>query len=123
MINAFQLVEHETTLRRFQGHVAVVTGAATGIGRACALRFAQEGANVACLDVNVTGNDATAEACRRYGTGVISLRCDVSSEHDVQRAIAQVISLWERIDTLVAAAGIYAGGLLSEVQREFRLSW
>ncbi|MFN4292507.1 MAG: SDR family NAD(P)-dependent oxidoreductase [Thermoflexales bacterium] len=115
MINAFQSVEHETTLRRFQRHVAVVTGAAGGIGRACALRFAQEGANVACLDVNDAGNDATAEACRRYGIGAVSLRCDVSSEHDVQHAIAQVMSRWGRIDVLVAAAGIYAGGLLSEV--------
>lgn len=115
MTSAFQPIEHETTLRRFHGHIAVITGAASGIGRACALRFAQEGANVACLDVSDAGNAATAETCRRYGAGAISLHCDVSSENDVRYDVAQVMSRWGRIDVLVAAAGIYTGGLLSEV--------
>ena len=107
--------EHETSLRRFAGCVAVITGAASGIGRACALRFAQEGACVACLDVNDAANEATAEACRRYGSRAISLRCDVSSPDDVNGSIAQAIDRWEHVDILVAAAGIYTGGLLSEV--------
>ncbi|MCS7055732.1 MAG: SDR family oxidoreductase [Thermoflexales bacterium] len=115
MTLSLQPVEHETALRRFGGQVVVVTGAAHGIGRACALRFAQEGANVACLDVDDAGNSATAEACRRYGVGTIALHCDVSRESDVAFDIAQVMSRWGRIDALIAAAGIYTGGLLSEV--------
>ncbi len=118
MTDSLRNTEHETSLRRFIGCVAVITGAASGIGRACALRFAQEGAHVACLDVNDAGDEATAEACRRYGVGAISLHCDVSSETDIQYDIAQVMSRWGRIDVLVAAAGIYTGGLLHEVTRQ-----
>lgn len=110
-----QPIEHETTLRRFAGQVAVVTGAARGIGRACALRFAQEGANVACLDVNDPINDATALACRARGAGAISLHCDVASPDDIHDDLAQVMSRWGRVDVLVAAAGVYTGGLLNEV--------
>jgi NAD(P)-dependent dehydrogenase (short-subunit alcohol dehydrogenase family) len=115
MMDQLPFVEHETSLRRFIGHVAVITGAAGGIGRACALRFAQEGACVACLDVNDVANEATAQACRRYSEQAISLHCDVSSPDDVNRSIAQTTDRWEHVDILVAAAGIYTGGLLSEV--------
>ena len=115
MTDHLRPVEHETSLRRFTGHVAVITGAASGIGRACALRFAQEGADVACLDVNDVANQATAETCRRYGRQAISLHCEVSAPDDVNESIAQVTDRWGHIDILVAAAGIYTGGLLGEV--------
>ena len=49
--------------RRFVGKVAVITGAAGGIGGACALRFAQEGANIACLDIAATANEQIAAQC------------------------------------------------------------
>lgn len=110
--------EHETTLRRFVGQVAVITGAAKGIGHACAVRFAQEGAHVACLDVHDAGNAETAEVCRRYGADVVALHCDVTQMADVQRAVEETMQRWGRIDILVAAAGIYTGGLLTEVSLE-----
>ncbi|MCS7060428.1 MAG: SDR family oxidoreductase [Anaerolineae bacterium] len=110
--------EHETKLRRFVGHVAVITGAAKGIGRACAVRFAQEGAHVACLDVHDTGNAEAVETCRRYGADAISVHCDVTKLEDIQRAVDEVMRRWGRIDILVAAAGIYTGGLLTEVSVE-----
>jgi NAD(P)-dependent dehydrogenase (short-subunit alcohol dehydrogenase family) len=102
-------------MQRFAGHVVVVTGAATGIGEATALRFAQEKARVACLDVNDEANEATAAACRELGVPALTIHCDVSSREDQQRAIARVVDEWGRVDTLVASAGIYASGPLPEV--------
>lgn len=110
--------EHETALRRFVGQVAVVTGSAKGIGRACAVRFAQEGARVACLDIHDPGNAETGAICRRYGAEVAVIHCDVTRLEDVQRAAEEAMQRWERIDILVTAAGIYTGGLLPEVTLE-----
>ena len=56
-------------MKRFVGNVAVITGAASGIGQACAVRFAQEGANVACLDLATARNEETAAKCRALGVG------------------------------------------------------
>ncbi len=100
---------------RFAGQVAVITGAANGIGRACALRFAREGAGVACLDIDDPANAATAEACRGYGNDAIDLHCDVSAPDEVNASIARVMARWQRIDVLIADAGIYTGGLLNEM--------
>lgn len=102
-------------MRRFKGHVAVVTGTAGGIGQACALRFAQEGAQVAGLDVNDAANEASAQRCRDYGAEALALHCNVADEAAVREAIAQVMQQFGRIDILVAAAGIYTGGLMAEV--------
>ena len=110
-----QKTMHRTNLKRFEEHVAVVTGAAGGIGKACALRFAQEGANVACLDVKMAGAEATATACRQEGAGALAMLCNVTEQASVQAAITEVMQTWGRIDVLVAAAGIYSGGLLAEV--------
>ncbi|MCA9948311.1 MAG: SDR family NAD(P)-dependent oxidoreductase, partial [Anaerolineales bacterium] len=51
-------------MKRFVDHVVMITGAANGIGEACALRFAQEGANIVCLDVAEAANAATAVSCQ-----------------------------------------------------------
>jgi NAD(P)-dependent dehydrogenase (short-subunit alcohol dehydrogenase family) len=101
--------------KRFVGQVAVVTGGAKGIGGACALRFAQEGANVAILDLEMTAADENAKACRAEGVDVLVLQCNVADEASVQNAIDTVVKKWNRIDILVAAAGIYSGKPLIEV--------
>ena len=102
-------------IRRFDDQVVVITGSATGIGAATADRFAAEGARVACLDVNETGNDTTAAAARSEGVETMALTCDVRSQDDQQAAFDQVMAAWGRIDVLVACAGIYVGGPLSEI--------
>lgn len=103
------------TTKRFVGQVAMITGAGSGIGKACALRFAQEGAHVVCLDVNDAGNEATAQECRQYGVETLTMHCDVTQEEDIERAVQAAAERWGRIDVLVAAAGLYRGASLPEV--------
>ncbi len=100
---------------RFHEQVVVITGAATGIGQASAVRFASEGARVACLDIETTKNEATAVEAAEHGGEAIALACDVRSRPDQEAAIATVVDRWGRIDVLVASAGMYVGGPLPEI--------
>jgi len=102
-------------MKRFIGQVAVVTGGAKGIGGACAERFAQEGARVACLDVIDEVNEQHAADLRQQGYEAIALHCDVADPESVKAAVDAVLKRWGRIDILVAAAGIYTGSPLTEV--------
>ncbi len=102
-------------MRRFENQVVVITGSATGIGAATALRFAAEGARVACLDINDADNEATAEAAQAAGVEALALHCDVRSRDSQHAAFETVKGSWGRLDVLVASAGIYVGGPLPEV--------
>ncbi|NPV55299.1 MAG: SDR family oxidoreductase [Anaerolineae bacterium] len=101
--------------KRFEGQVALVTGAGKGIGRACALRFAREGACVALLSRTQANNDDAAAECRRAGAAALALRCDVASQADIHAAFERTLAEWGRIDIVVAAAGVYSGAALPEV--------
>ena len=101
--------------KRFTNQVAIITGAASGIGRACAVRFAQEGANIACLDLNEEANDAAAAECRELGVEAITLACNVAETDSVKTAVETTMKQWGRVDVLVTAAGIYSGSPLPEV--------
>jgi NAD(P)-dependent dehydrogenase (short-subunit alcohol dehydrogenase family) len=102
-------------MRRFEKKVVLITGAANGIGKACVLRFAQEGAFVACLDVTDKLNEATAQEARDLGTEALALHCDVTSNADIKNVVSAVMDKWGRIDVLVGSAGIYTGAPLTEV--------
>ena len=106
--------------RRFPGQVAVITGAARGIGRACALRFAQEGAHVVCLDLLAEENEAVAAECTALGTKgspteALALTCDVTDPESVRTRMQAPLARWGRIDVLITAAGVYSGSPLAEV--------
>ncbi len=103
------------SLKRFIGQVAIVTGAASGIGHACAIRFAQEGANVTCLDFNEKANQSTAAECQKLGVQVMAHTCDVTNAESLKSAVAATMAKWGRVDVLVAAAGIYSGSSLPDV--------
>lgn len=83
--------------------IAVVTGAARGIGKACAQRLAEEGACVAILDLDLKAAQAVAAG---LGDGGLAIRCDVSNEAAVKRAFAQVVQAWGGLDLLVSNAGL-----------------
>ena len=91
---------------RFADRVALVTGAASGIGQAIARRLASEGAPTACLDVHGAGAEATAAAIAEAGGTAIGLRCDVTDEAAV---IAAVDAVRERLG--VATAVCSSAGL------------
>jgi NAD(P)-dependent dehydrogenase (short-subunit alcohol dehydrogenase family) len=100
---------------RFAGQGVVITGAARGIGKACALRFAQEGARVVCMDLLAKENEAAAAECAALGVETLALACDVTDPESVQSCIRSALERWGRIDALITAAGIYSGSPLAEV--------
>lgn len=102
-------------MKRFVGQVAVITGAAKGIGKAVALRFAEEGARVAILDVDEASSKTAVEECKALGAEVMTIFCDVTSPESVKAAFQAVLDSWGRVDTLVASAGIYSGAPLPDV--------
>ena len=88
--------------------VAIVTGAAGGLGRAFAVAFAREGARVVCADLNVTGAQETAEMIHQHGGAAIAAALDVTNEASAQLMAQETVDEWGQIDVLVNNAAIYA---------------
>ncbi|SAL81477.1 3-hydroxybutyrate dehydrogenase [Caballeronia choica] len=91
---------------KLDGKVAVVTGAASGIGKAIAMTFAEAGAAVAIADLNQGGADAVAEEIRGKGGTAIGVAMDVTSEQAVNEGIDRVAAELGSVDILVSNAGI-----------------
>jgi len=91
---------------KLNGKVAIVTGAASGIGRASAIAFAREGAKVLVVDRDEGDGQATAAAIGAQGDTALFCRADVSNETEVKQAVATAIEAWGRIDILFNNAGV-----------------
>jgi 3-hydroxybutyrate dehydrogenase len=91
---------------QLQGKVAVITGAASGIGKEIARSFAEAGATVAIADRNAAAADAAAAELRTAGRRSLGIAMDVTSESEVDSGIAAVVEAFGRIDVLVSNAGI-----------------
>jgi NAD(P)-dependent dehydrogenase (short-subunit alcohol dehydrogenase family) len=88
------------------GKATLVTGAASGIGRATALAFARAGARVVVSDVAEAAGEETASAARALGASAHFVRCDVARSADVQALVAATIARFGRLDCAVNNAGI-----------------
>lgn len=91
---------------QLQSNVAIVTGAASGIGRAIALRFAQEGAAVVIADINTTGAQETEARVRDAGGRALVVTTDVRRGDETQAMVAAVVEQFGHVDILVNGAGI-----------------
>jgi NAD(P)-dependent dehydrogenase (short-subunit alcohol dehydrogenase family) len=101
----------EATMGQLSGKRAIVTGAASGIGRASVLLFVREGARVLAVDRNEDGVNETAELARQAGGGVVAVGADVADEASVQAYTARAIAELGGLDIVYANAGISAGAL------------
>ncbi len=103
---------------RFDGRIALVTGGASGIGRACVQRFLDDGASVVVGDLNEAACDALAD---EFDGRVVAQRCDVTIESDIETLCALAISRFGRLDFAVANAGRGTFGMITEHSvEEFR---
>jgi len=97
------------------GKTALVTGAASGIGRASALAFAREGANVVVSDINEKGGEDTVRLIKQTGGNSVFIRADVSNSNEVETLINRVIEIYGRLDFAHNNAGIL-GELVGTLQ-------
>jgi NAD(P)-dependent dehydrogenase (short-subunit alcohol dehydrogenase family) len=101
-------------MSRLENKVAVITGAASGMGKAAAILFAREGAHVVLADLNVTGGEETAQLASAAGRRCVFQRTDVSQEDDVKALIARAQSEFGRLDITFNNAGI--GGAVGSLE-------
>lgn len=95
---------------RVEGRVALVTGAASGLGAAAVAALAREGAAVAITDVDADAAARVAEDLAGTGASAVALRLDVTDEDEWASAVAEVRTRFGRLDVLVSNAGIASGG-------------
>jgi 3-hydroxybutyrate dehydrogenase len=91
---------------KLDGKVAIVTGAASGIGKAIAERYAREGAKIVIADLNLDAANGTAAEIRSAGGEARGVVMDVTSEDDVNAGVASTVAAYGRVDILVSNAGI-----------------
>ncbi len=102
-------------MMRFEGRTVVVTGAASGIGRATAIRFGSEGAHVACLDVNEAGAQETARTIASSGGRASAFGCDISDPERVRATTHRLIAELGDPHVLCNIAGVVAAHALEDM--------
>jgi dihydroanticapsin dehydrogenase len=111
---------------RLKGKIAVITGAATGLGEATALLFAEEGARVVVADVDDTGGEGAASEIRKKGAEAQFVHADIAQESDARTIADEAVRAFGRIDILVNNAAIFVlkgfDATVSEWQRSLGIN-
>jgi NAD(P)-dependent dehydrogenase (short-subunit alcohol dehydrogenase family) len=106
------------TLRRFDGMKVIVTGGASGIGKATAERFMEEGASVAIMDISDKACQSAASELRGKGYEPITITGDVSNHEHVRRMVAEANKKLGKVDVLFNNAGILVEGTVEDIPEQ-----
>ncbi|MUG72328.1 glucose 1-dehydrogenase [Paenibacillus validus] len=101
-----------------EGKICMVTGAARGMGKALAMKYAEHGANVVLMDVNKESVEAAAKEIEALGVQALPLKVDVTSSLEINHALDEVESRFTAIDVLANCAGISTSSLILDVEEE-----
>jgi short-subunit dehydrogenase len=93
-------------MKYLKGKRCLLTGAASGIGRALALGLAREGVHLYLLDIDAAGLATTIDDCRAHGVVAVGRQCDLSQPPQISAAIADLLARWQYVDLLVNNAGV-----------------
>jgi NAD(P)-dependent dehydrogenase (short-subunit alcohol dehydrogenase family) len=104
--------------RQFTGKVAFVTGATSGIGQACAMAFANEGANVVCVGRKTEALQDIEARIRELGAQPLTIKADLSRDQEAQSAVEESVRVFGGIDVLVNAAGHISNGTIENTSLE-----
>ena len=104
--------------RRFVGKVALITGATSGIGQACALAFAEAGAKVACVGRKENALHEVAERIRAFDSEALALQADLASTAEAERVVNETVKTFGGLDVLVNAAGHISSGTIENTSLE-----
>ena len=110
-------------MKRLNDKVAIVTGSASGIGRSIALLLAQNGAHVACCDLDPEGNKEVVAQIKSTGVKSLAIKVDISQENEVKECVKQTIDEFGRIDILVNCAAYLSANAGGKFHEEDVTDW